>query len=235
MLDCQVDSYDHKTNEIKFGKGGFQGARGDKAGGDFFIENVFEELDSPGEFFFNETTRDLFLFYNGTGAPPAEASVVVPQTQILLKMVGTQWKPVMGVKHSGITYRAAAYTYMEPHAVPSAGDWALERMAAVFVQGTEGASFDQCTFERLDGNALMVSGYNRNATVSNSDFSYIGGNAIAAWGYTNETATDPGRPGVEILNHPEAGIDGTDGNHPVFTTVTGCSAREVGLYEKQSR
>ena len=28
----------------------------------------------------------------------------------------------------------------------------------------------------------MVSGYNRRATVSNSDFAYIGGNAVAAWG-----------------------------------------------------
>ena len=33
-------------------------------------------------------------------------------------------------------------------------------------------------------------------TVQNSDFAYIGGNGVVAWGYTNETATDPGRPGV---------------------------------------
>jgi hypothetical protein len=51
----------------------------------------------------------------------------------------------------------------------------------------------------------MVSGYNRNATIQHSEFAYVGGNAVAAWGYTNETATDPGRPGVEITNHPMAG------------------------------
>jgi len=43
--------------------------------------------------------------------------------------------------------------------------------------------------------------------------------------YTNET---------EGLNFPVAGVDGTDGNHPEYTTVTGCSGREIGLYEKQS-
>jgi hypothetical protein len=37
------------------------------------------------------------------------------------------------------------------------------------------------------GNAVMVSGFNRNATVSHSDFSFLGGNAVVAWGYTNET------------------------------------------------
>jgi hypothetical protein len=80
----------------------------------------------------------------------------------------------------------------------------------------------------------MVSGYNRGATIVDSDFSFVGGNAIAAWGYTNETATDPGRPGVVNENWPAAGVDGTDGEHPVGTTVRGCTAREVGLYEKQS-
>jgi len=114
---------------------------------------------------------------------------------------------------------------MGPHGVPSAGDWALDRFGAVFLEGTEGTVLDGCTFDRLDGNGVMVSGYNRNATIQNSDFSYVGGNAVAAWGYTNETSGD---------NHPKAGVDGTDGNHPRYTTVKSCVAREVGLYEKQS-
>ena len=70
--------------------------------------------------------------------------------------------------------------------------------------------------------------------VSNSEFAYIGGNAVAAWGYTNETDTDPGRPGIRLANAPAAGVDGTDGEHPLDTTIVNNSAREVGLYEKQS-
>ena len=107
-------------------------------------------------------------------------------------------------------------------------------MAALFFEGTTGGMIEDCELIRLDGNGIMVSGYNRNATIQGSDFSYIGGNAIAAWGYTNETASDPGRPGVVIENHPAAGVDGTDGNHPRYTTVLSNTAREVGLYEKQS-
>lgn len=80
----------------------------------------------------------------------------------------------------------------------------------------------------------MVSGYNRDATIQNSDFSYLGGNAVAAWGYTNETRTDRGRPGIILANAPAAGVDGTDGEHPLRTTVQNCTAREIGLYEKQS-
>jgi hypothetical protein len=80
----------------------------------------------------------------------------------------------------------------------------------------------------------MISGYNRNVTILESDFSYLGGSAMVAWGYTNETATDPGRPGVVNENWPQAGVDGTDGEHPQNTHVISCTAREVGLYEKQS-
>jgi hypothetical protein len=114
---------------------------------------------------------------------------------------------------------------MEPHGVPSGGDWALDRFGAVFLQGTKNVTISGCTFERLDGNAVFVSGNNRNATVEDSDFAFIGGNAIAAWGFTNETMGD---------GHPAAGVDGTDGNHPRFTKVLRNNIREVGLYEKQS-
>jgi len=151
-----------------------------------------------------------------------------------VNLTGTQWNPVRNVTLHGITFKATRYTYMDPHAVPSAGDWALDRIAAVFMQGTEGVLVKNSTFERLDGNALMISGYNRHASVQDSDFSYIGGNAIVSWGYTNETANS-GFPYYTPREHfPEAGVDGTDGNHPRYNAILRNSAREVGLYEKQS-
>jgi hypothetical protein len=91
---------------------------------------------------------------------------------------------------------------MDPHGVPSAGDWALDRVGAVFLQGTEGVRFDACSFERVDGNAVMVSGYNRHAAITNSDFAFVGGNAVAAWGYTNETASGPERTRGPCMTRP---------------------------------
>ena len=112
------------------------------------------------EFFFDRKAGKLYLFHNGTGAPPTE-SVVVPQLQVLLNVSGTQWAPVVNASFESIGYTAASYTYMEPHGVPSAGDWALERFAAVYLYGTERVTIENCTFGRLDGNGVMLSGYNR--------------------------------------------------------------------------
>eukprot|EP00928_Gymnodinium_smaydae_P024558 TRINITY_DN19838_c1_g1_i1.p1 TRINITY_DN19838_c1_g1~~TRINITY_DN19838_c1_g1_i1.p1 ORF type:complete len:805 (-),score=72.35 TRINITY_DN19838_c1_g1_i1:236-2650(-) len=230
----EVGHYDPSANNFTFGRGGNQGARGENTGGDFFVENVFEELDNPGEFFFNRSTKDLYLFYNGTGAPPPSMEVVVPQTRVLFNISGSQWNPVRDLTLDGLHFRSTRYTYMDPHGVPSAGDWALDRISAVFLQGTEHVTVQNSVFERLDGNAIMISGYNRNATVQDNDFAYIGGNAMISWGYTNETENTGFPYYTPNTNFPQAGVDGTDGNHPRYNSILRNTAREVGLYEKQS-
>merc|ERR1712048_651355 len=227
-----VDKYENGT--FTFGSGGNQGARGNDRGGDYFVENVLEELDHPGEFFFNSSTGELLLFFNGTGAPASNMEVIVPQLDVLINVTGSKLNPVRGLTLDGLSFKSTRYTYMGPHAVPSAGDWALDRIGALFMQGTEGVTIQNSIFERLDGNAVMISGYNRHATVQDSDFSYIGGNAIVAWGYTNETENSGFPYYTPNSNYPDAGVDGTDGNHPRFSRILRNTAREVGLYEKQS-
>ena len=44
-----VDVYNAEEEFFSWTKGGFQGARGENTGGEWFIENVFEELDYPME------------------------------------------------------------------------------------------------------------------------------------------------------------------------------------------
>merc|ERR1719473_415279 len=101
----EVDAYHASSGTYDFGKGGNQGARGNNKGG-FFVQNVFEELDYPGEYFYNESTKQLYLWYNGTGAPPTSSSFVVPQQKVLVNLTGTQWKPVTGVKLTNVRYTA---------------------------------------------------------------------------------------------------------------------------------
>ena len=57
-------------------------------------ENVFEELDHPGEYFFNATTSQLFLWPNATdlsgrGALPP-STLVVPMLQTIVDVKGSQ-------------------------------------------------------------------------------------------------------------------------------------------------
>ena len=54
-------------------------------------------------------------------------------------------------------------------------------MGALYFEGTEDLSITGCQFERLDGNGIMLSGYNRKALIADSHFAWTGGTAIAAW------------------------------------------------------
>ena len=114
-------------------------------------EGAFELLDAPNEFFYDPTSSSLYYFYNGTGAPPADLLFEVPTLQTIKSIQGSQQQPVKSVSVKGVTFKDSAYTYMEPHGVPSGGDWALQRMGAVFVEGAEDVTVDTCLFTRLDG------------------------------------------------------------------------------------
>ena len=211
--------------------------------------NAPELLDAPNEYYYAQQTGRLFFYYNGTGKPKGE--LVATKLQTLIEFKGSQAEPIVNVTLSGLHFRDAAETGMEPHGVPSCGDWALQRMAAVFVEGSERLTVDGCSFVRIDGNALMLSKYNRHATISNSEFAFIGehrlrslandysrlarlrshtdrccvagDNAMAAWGWTDELSANGTR-----------GWDATAGDFPRHTTLAHNVVREVGLFEKQS-
>ena len=38
--------------------------------------------------------------------------------------------------------------------------------------------------------ALMLSGYNRNTSVVQNEFAWLGGNAVVAWGITNDSTVE---------------------------------------------
>ena len=65
--------------------------------------------------------------------------------------------------------------------------------------------------QRLDGIALMLSGYARATTIKANTFQWIGDSAMAAWGYTANVSTSSG---VMV-----EGYDGTEGNQPRGTLV----------------
>lgn len=147
-------------------------------------ENVLDELDAPGEFFYDLSAKKLYLWANGTvGVAPTD--VVVPQLTVLINAVGTQALPVEGVEFAGITFRDTAPNFMGPHGTPSGGDWAVGRSGAIFFEGTVGATLKGNLFTSLDGNAVFVSGYARNASIVNNEFLGIGETAISQWGYTD--------------------------------------------------
>ena len=223
---------------LEFSRGGFQGGEGADASRintqNWYIENVFEEIDSPREWFFNESTRTLYYQPNATavnattGLPTGD--FVATGAKVLINITGTQDQPVQNITITGLTFRDASYTYMDPHGLPSGGDWALQKQGAITLVGTESAKLDGNLFTRLDGNAIFMGGYHRGLEITDNEFEFIGDSAMASWG---ETSGRLNANGSVTLPYP-VGPDGRGGNQNRGATVTGNIAREIGLWQKQS-
>eukprot|EP01060_Flectonema_neradi_P040482 TRINITY_DN9233_c0_g2_i1.p1 TRINITY_DN9233_c0_g2~~TRINITY_DN9233_c0_g2_i1.p1 ORF type:complete len:805 (+),score=170.65 TRINITY_DN9233_c0_g2_i1:44-2458(+) len=218
----EIDSVGGTSNNksISFGKGGFQDGRGNARGKEIYIENVRSFLDQAGEWFLSPNGT-LTVAVNATDSPPT--SVQLTQTPTLFKVSGSKQSPVDSVQFLNVGFRDTKYTYLDAHAVPSGGDWALQRDAAVFFEGATNSEVRGCTFTRIDGNGLMFSKYNRDSIVSRCEFEWIGDSAMAAWGYTDEQS-----------QNGTIGWDARDLLIPLNTTIEETIVREVGVWEKQS-
>jgi hypothetical protein len=227
MYEVGDYSYNGSTANFTFSKGGFQGSRGNDEGEDSYIENVFEELDAPVEYYYDEVEQNLYFYHNASaGTTPPSDGFVVPQLKALFNVTGlSPDAPARDITITGLGLRDTAYTYMDPHSLPSGGDWALERSAVVFIENAIGIDVQYNVFERVDGNCVILSGFVRNSTVSYNEFAWVGSTAVAAWGNT-----DGGDPRI-----PSGyGLDGSAGLQPRGNRIEGNLCHELGIWEKQS-
>merc|ERR1719150_1277716 len=89
----------NEGGKLLFGAGGNQGGEGNDEAGEWWIDNVFEELDAENEFFYDQHSKRLYLIYNGTGSPPNQ--VVVPTLTNMIEMRGDKHKPVRNITLKG--------------------------------------------------------------------------------------------------------------------------------------
>ena len=116
-----------------FTRGGTQGGEGIDGpwGGQWWIENVVEELDIGREWYFDN--QSLVLYYKpntttitttdgvGVAVAPPSGSFVATQHQLLFNISGSQADPAHHIAIHGLTLRDTSYTYFEPHGLPSGG------------------------------------------------------------------------------------------------------------------
>ena len=206
----KLNERDNSDQTLRWSYGGFQEARGCDYGGEWYVENIFEELDSPGEWFLDYDTHKLYLYPNST--LPTE--VVGTNLNVLISIKGSQTNPVQNIRVSDITFAHTATTFLSDYEVPSGGDWAVHREAALVVEGVEGVNISNCLFYSPGGNGLLLNNYVRGAVIKGNEFVWVGDNAIVAVG------------SAQLM-------DGTDGNQPRGTKVIGNLVHEVGVFGKQ--
>lgn len=131
-------SYMCLVESISDGKVNFDPAVGCDQGGptptqpgkawDWFIENVLEECDSPGEYYYDSENELLYYTFNGTeAAPTGHEELSLTRTKVIFNISGTMANPVKNIVIQGLTIRDAAFTYLgtteaDRHWLPSEGE-----------------------------------------------------------------------------------------------------------------
>jgi hypothetical protein len=216
-------------------EGGWQNNRGAAAHRQIrFVENIFEELDSPGEWFLNTKTHTLY-FYPPAGLDLKTATVEATRLRSLVEFRGSETQPVKFVTLRGITFRQAARTVMDTKEPLVRSDWAIYRGGAIFFNGAEDCSLEDSFIDQVGGNAVFVNNYNRRVTVRGCQIAKAGASGICFVG-------DPQAVRSVLFNYNQANkledIDRTPGpktdNYPTDCLVDDCLIYLIGRVEKQT-
>lgn len=215
-------------------EGGWQNNRRMGMNARRFVENIFEELDAPGEWFLDSRTHILYLF-PPPGVDLAKATVEAVRLRHLIEFRGTEQAPVRFVGVKGLSFRHAARTFMDTKEPLLRSDWTIYRGGAVFVNGAEDCLIENCLIDRIGGNAVFVNNYNRRITVRGCHITHAGGSGVALIG-------DPKAVFNPLFEYGQRQnfdkIDMTPGpktsNYPADCVVEDCLIHETGKIEKQS-
>ncbi len=215
--------------------GGWQNNRGGGSNSNIqFVENIFEELDAPHEWFLNNKTHTLY-FYPPAGLDLSNAVVETTRLRNLVEFSGDETNPVRFVSLKGLTFRQAARTVMDTREPLLRSDWAIYRGGAIFFNGAEDCSLEDSFLDQPGGNAIFVNNYNRRVTVRGCHIYRAGANGICFVG-------DPNAARSPLFNYGQRNrledIDRTPGpktdNYPADCLVDDCLIHETGRVEKQT-
>ena len=182
-MHYEITGADDKGDAIL--SGGFQNNRSSGLHNMYrYVENIFEELDAPNEWFFDKKTSTLY-FYPPNGFDLANSKVTVSQAEHLIELRGSVSNPVKNIHIQGITFTQTKQTFMKTKEPLLRSDWTIYRGGAVVLEGTENCQIINNIFTELGGNAIFVSNYNRDTYIGSNEIYNIGAGAINFVGSPN--------------------------------------------------
>jgi len=223
-----------------FGEGGQQvnsyswvlGAANIQNGSRFFVENVFQELDAPGEFFHDVAERALYVVPPVGVTPPSldgqwPVEIVAALAQRVLDVRGAGDAGVLrrqskgGISNlhfQGLEVAMSAPTFLELYEVPARGDsdWTIHRGGAVFFEAVSNVTFSDGHVHGVGSNAVFVSHAAREVSICG-----------------NRLGPDVGESGVAVMGSlvRSTGLGGL--NFPLRVNISGNRISEIGSFGKQ--
>jgi hypothetical protein len=214
-------------------EGGWQNNRPSKMHPVFrMVENIFEELDAPGEWYLNEASNKLYYYPKNKNFNDAKVEIV--RLPHLIEINGSIENPVTNINIKGFVFRHTARTFMENKDPLLRSDWTIYRGGAIVFTGAENCEISNCEFDQVGGNTILVNHYNKNINIKSCYIHNSGASGIVFVGDTlavRNRKIGYGRQNYETLDTTKGPLNN---NYPRNCLVEDCLITMTGKVEKQT-
>lgn len=199
-----------------------------------FVENIFEELDSPGEWYLDRA-KSVLYYYPQEGEDLKTALVEVSRFKNSIELLGTAALPLKNISLKGLNFVHNERSFMDTKEPLLRSDWTIYRGGALLLDGTERVSILGCKFQGLGGNAIVFSNYNHLGLVQHCHIYEIGASAVSFVGSPKAVRS----PLFNYDQHqPLNKIDLVPGpltkDYPQLCSVDNNLFHDLGVIEKQA-
>ena len=155
--------------------------------GFYRVENVFEALSEPGEWYLDRPAGQIY-YIPMPGEDITTAEIIAPHLEQVLRIKGRlpDKEQVEEICFEGITFSHTERALPQGHAAPGVQS-ACDVPGAVTISNARDIRFDGCMFTHLGGYALECSKATRDVTINRSDIRDLGAGGIKVWHGCNRT------------------------------------------------
>ncbi|MBE6896681.1 MAG: hypothetical protein E7477_06225 [Ruminococcaceae bacterium] len=191
-----------------------------------FVENIFEELDSPKEWFYDKKEGLLYVY--------PEKNVVLGDVEAavcgeIFKLTGCE-----NISVSDISFeKTKRLMFCSEYEMITRSDWGIARNGAIYMLGCENVKITDCNFNEVGGNCIFIDGKADDISIENCDFTSCGASGVCIFGdqkcVRDLSTWDDHRT---VISDMEKGPCADD--YPRNVTVEDCYFYDLGQYEKQT-
>ena len=176
-----IESIDAEKNIVKFKYKGGKTFTDDfsEDGARYIVENVFEALDQPGEWYLDKKEGRLYLMTDGD---PNRQEIMAPLAKSLLELRGdaVKQKPVENIAFRNIEFRYCGFEFGPNQVNDRQGS--SEVTAAIVLRGARNVTFERCRFRQLGTFALEMQEGCQSNSIRHNVFAELAAGAIRMTG-----------------------------------------------------
>ncbi|AZA82125.1 peptide-binding protein [Chryseobacterium lactis] len=232
-LHYRIVGFDEK-GELKL-EGGWQNNRPSPLHKQFrFVENIFEELNAPGEWFLDKEKK-LLYYYPFKDSDLLGSKIEVSRFKNSIEIKGGEGNPLSNIEIRNLSFLHNERSFMQTKEPLLRSDWTIYRGGSLFLNNTQNIRITGCQFIDVGGNAIMLSGYNKGNLIRGNYIIGAGASGISFVGETDAVRSPSFRYEDSVPYEQLDKIPGPKSDHyPQQCIAENNLIHDIGRIEKQS-